>query len=372
VRRLSAIDIGVDSAGITAAFVNTRAVGYDATRAWRYFDEFAARLRSRPEVESVALATAAPFVRGFGAVITDLLPAGAKAAAPTQVATIRVLSQEYFSTLGIHVLRGRAFSEAELARPGRHGEQVIVLGAAAALRLFGSIDIVGRTVTTPRAPGERQQVIGIVEDVRLRDLIGEAAPVAYNVRALSANLSADTTPTDLTILVRTRNGDDIDEQIRAVAASLDSSLPVYTIESMDAAIGRVRFEWDLLARVLAGFSAVAILLSCLGVYGVVAFGVAARRHEFAIRIALGATAAHVRQLMVRQMLPLTAGGLMLGLAGGAGLAAVLHHRLIGVSAFNPAIWAAAVASLVTIVLLASFAPTRNASAANPAGTLRAE
>jgi ABC-type antimicrobial peptide transport system permease subunit len=129
-------------------------------------------------------------------------------------------------------------------------------------------------------------------------------------------------------------------------------------------------EWDVLAWLLTVFSIVACGLATLGVYGILAFAVASRQRELGIRMALGASTARIGSLIAGGVVPMLIGGLLLGSAGGAGLAQVLRSRLVGVEPFDPMLWALAAAGLILVTAAATFLPARMAIQVNVADTLR--
>jgi putative ABC transport system permease protein len=177
--------------------------------------------------------------------------------------------------------------------------------------------------------------------------------------------------TDATVVVRTNGSVRLAEQAHSIARTLNPSLPLSPVLSMADAVGRSRVEWDSLAGLLGILAIVAVVLACVGLYGVIAHGVAQRRREFGIRLALGATRAEVFQLVLRRTASMIGAGLVFGLAGGYAFAQVLSTRLVGVNPLDPVWWSLAVFSLVGIAVLASVKPARAATRVDVSETLRA-
>lgn len=140
---------------------------------------------------------------------------------------------------------------------------------------------------------------------------------------------------------------------------------------MEESLGLARGDWDSLARLLGILAALAAVLASVGLYGVVAHGVAERRHEFGIRAALGAARGDVWRLVLRQSARMIGAGLALGLIGAYAFAQVLSARLVGVSPLDPVLWSAAVGLLVLVAVLASLKPALAATRVNVSETLRA-
>jgi putative ABC transport system permease protein len=197
-------------------------------------------------------------------------------------------------------------------------------------------------------------------------LTDQRSPMIFQPAGLDGPLR-----TDATITFRTVAGIDAGAIAREIAASLDRSLPLGLVMTMEEAIDQGLAQWTLLARLLTALAVVAGLLSAIGLYAVVSFGVAARRREFGIRMALGAEPAVVRRLVLRSMASIAAVGLLVGLGGAIALARVLKSSLFGVPPFDPVAWTIAAAILVALAIAASIIPARRATRVNVVETLRA-
>ena len=160
------------------------------------------------------------------------------------------------------------------------------------------------------------------------------------------------------------------DEVGAIANALGTPPPL-DVRTLDEAVARARGEWDVLAALMVVLAAIASVVAAVGVYGVVGFSAAARRAEFGIRMALGASTMTVRGHIVRTAAQMTAAALLFGLAGGLALVQALRARLVGVSAGEPAVWAAAAVLLVVIVAIASIGPVRQSARTSLAETLRA-
>ncbi len=243
----------------------------------------------------------------------------------------------------------------------------MILNEWLARDLFGSIDdAVGRSVE-PRVLGTKGpcEVIGVVGNALYSALTDERAPMIFEPAGLDGPLR-----TDATITLRSAPGVDIGAAAREIAASLDRSLPLGPVMTMEEAIDRGLAQWNVLARLLTALAIVAGVLSAIGLYAVVSFGVAARRREFGIRMALGADPAVVRWLVLRGTAIITAVGLLVGLGGAVALARMLKSSLFGVPPFDPVAWTIAAAILVALAFAASIIPARRATRVDVVETLR--
>ncbi|MBI4893787.1 MAG: ABC transporter permease [Acidobacteria bacterium] len=331
-----------------------------------FFEKLEARLRAIPQVRSIAYADTLP----PGGVSRNvpyfiLVPEG-RPAAPRGTGGIvvwRSVSNGYFSALGIPILRGRAF-QPEDDRPEAMN---IVISQTLARRLFPGEDPVGRRV---RRVFDKDwfTVIGVSRDVRNSGLTAAGNPEFYVSRRTVTEGSFRTA----NFLIR---GDAppaaLSSWLRAEVASLEPTIPVVprTLEdSLGELAARPRFQAALLT--LFAFSGLA--LAAAGLFGLMSFLAAQRATEIGVRLALGATPAQVRQLLLRQALKWTIPGVAAGVAGSLLLGRALRSLLFQVSPADPAIFTAACCVLVAAALLAAYLPARRASAVDPAVTLRAE
>ena len=364
-RHLAAVPLGFDPRGLYIFMPQPAAVGYDDARSLAYLDEFQRRLRTIQGVQSVTAAKAAPFMSSSS---TRIKSADADPQArPLEPGTNYLFDTRYFSTLGIPLLSGRGFTDADIEAGRRDQSRVVVLSDGLARRLFGNANPVGREVQFPvlGQKDRRYQVIGVAGTARYRSLIADKLDMVYEPAP------PNSTRRDMVMTVRAASGVRVAEEARRIAAELNPSLPLTLVWSMDQTIGRSTREWDALARLLGILGGLAAVLACVGLYGVVAQGVAERRREFGIRAALGASRGDVWRLVVRQSLRIIGAGVAVGLIGAYAFAQTLSARLVGVSALDPALWAAAVALLVTVAIAASVKPAFAATRVNVNETLRA-
>jgi predicted permease len=284
-RHLMSVDLGFEPANVTV-FRAEVPPGASESAAYSYLSEFTRRLAGRPGVDQVAMSDGAPF---FGGGNTVMRVRRDPADAYLETRMHDVLSPEYFSVLGIRLVRGRALSADEILAD-RDATRAVILSESLARRLFGSVDVIGRAVQQPvyQQPPRTDVIVGVAADARRSSLIDEPPPTLYGAGPLFGYRNG------AAVIVRTGAGAPIEQQVRSVAAELGSAPPV-DIRTLDEAVTRARGEWDVLAWLMSALALVASALAAVGVYGVVAFTVASRRAEFAIRMALGASVAMVRR-----------------------------------------------------------------------------
>jgi putative ABC transport system permease protein len=365
-RHLSSVPLGFDATGLHVFLLQPSTVGYGQAESLAYVEEFQRRLRLVPGVQAVSAGRAAPFL-GSGHTRQIKSADADPQARPFDVNYNYVLDGSYFSTLRMPVSRGRAFTDGEL-QAGRRGEaRVVMLSEGIARRLFGTSNPIGRAViyTEPARKDQRFEVVGVVGTVRYRSLVRPAEDAVYEPAPPNAARR------DVNMIVRAGGGVRVAEAARQIATTLNPGLPLVLVRTMEESIGLARGDWDSLARLLGILAALAAVLAAVGLYGVVAHGVAERRREFGIRAALGASRGDVWRLVLRQAATIIGAGLALGLAGAYAFAQVLAARLVGVSPLDPALWSAAVGVLVLVAVLASLKPALAATKVDVSETLRA-
>ena len=323
-----------------------------------YLDRLLEQLQSLPGVLSVAAASTLP-LSGESDWGTFLVAGG-----PTtdwvnaSAADWRGVSVDYFRTLGIPLLLGRQFTQADAKN-----QNAVVINEAMARKFWPGRVPIGQKILYPDYPNPLE-VIGIVGDTRGSGLNAEAKPEMYTL--LRGFWYAF-------LVVRTnQEPSKVTSAIREQVAALDRAVPVYQIATIDQLLSRsvAPQRFDLLLLVV--FGALAVGLAAVGVYGVLAFSVSQRTHEIGIRLALGAHPRGVLRLVVQQGMKLVFAGIVLGMAGAIALTRLISSILYGVSPTDPAAFLAAAALLMTAAMMACYVPARRAMRVDPLVALRNE
>ncbi len=273
------------------------------------------------------------------------------------------VSTHYFHTMGIPLLRGRVFNDAD--RPG--AQPVAILNQAFAERLFGQQDPIGHFIGYKSAPGDHAfQIVGVVGDAHVDGLRLPAPPVAY----LSLEQGGDQAGTIEVSALGSPSS--IANDIRNSLRSVDPDLPIAEIVPLNLEFNDDLSTEKLLARLTATFAGLTLALAAIGFYGLLSFQVVRRTPEIGIRLALGATRGQVLGLFLRQTMVILIGGILPGIVLTILAGRSARTLLYGVRETDP--WALAVASCVLIAggVLATIIPARRASALDPIKTLRAE
>jgi len=283
-------------------------------------------------------------------------------------ATKVAVSPRYFETMGIRVLRGRDFTDADRAS----ALPVLVVSESVARRLWPGGDAIGKRMAlrdNPR-PGDWLTVIGVVQDVRQGGFTGEPTHAVYQPFMQVANRFF---VGYMTFMVRTPADPAVSAPLmRDALRRIDANEAPESLAALEAVVARTVAEPQFQARVLVMFSSVALLLAAVGIYGVMAASVLERRFEIGIRMALGADQSSLVRMVLRRTLLLTAAGLAIGVAGALALTRALETLLFNVTPTDAATFGGAVLILVAAAIAASLLPARRASSIDPLVALRAE
>jgi putative ABC transport system permease protein len=338
----------------------------------RFYRQTIDRLKALPGVESVGGINTLPLSGARGR-ISFTLEGRSSELGDTSLADGALATPGYFNALGIELRRGRLFDDHDDATT----PPVAVVSEAFVKRFFGGLDPIGKRI----APGGRVQtgggpaqaaapnwitIIGVVRDVRTSGIEFEPAATIYRPVWQASNLA-------LTLTVRA-GGDPaaLSELVRREVHAVDPNEPVFAVRTMDAVIASALAQRRFTMLLLGFFAVTALLLSAIGIYGVMAFVVTQRTHEFGIRMALGARRSEVVRLVLAQGVRLAAAGVVLGVAGAAVTARAIGALLYGVDARDPATFALLSAALTLAALAACYVPARRAVRVDPIRALRHE
>jgi putative ABC transport system permease protein len=364
-------DPGFDPHGVLTARLTLPAVRYEESqRVVETFDEVVSALASIPSVEMAGASSFAPLTPGGNG--NGLLPEGKRPDISNFVnSRLGIVTLDYFRTLRMPLVRGRQF----LPGDRRGGPRVAVVNEAAARALFPGEDPIGKRFSccdsTDGKPGWRT-IVGIVRNVRSRGPEQESRPEFFLPIAQAPDDAWTWIGRTMTLVARSRTGDAsaLTSAAREAVGRVDPVVPVYQVRSMEqrlhASVAQARFN-TLLMLLLGGSG---LLLSAIGVYGVIAYFVAERRQEIAIRMALGARGADVVRMVVRQGMQPVALGLALGVGIAYGASRVLASYVHGVTTSDPLTFASVVALLTVVALAATAIPARRAVRIEPLAALR--
>jgi macrolide transport system ATP-binding/permease protein len=347
------VDPGFEIKNVASAFLNLRAQAYDENRAAAFIRSLRERIAGLPGVTEVAQAECAPLTRDFSA---DYFTVPGRAdRVPVEYNHV---SPEYFSVVGIPILRGRGFTLGD--EPDTPG---IIVTESTARRLWPGEDALAKTLREDT--GREYSVIGVAKDAQVSHLGELDTTYLYFPSGPQDNLRTY-------VLVRSA-GDStaIAKGVRDAVHSLDADMPVDVTKLQDYL--KVWRTPCRLAAALSGMLGVlALLLSTIGVYGMVSYSVSRSVREIGIRMALGADGAEVMRVVIRQAMRPALIGALIGLGSCAAVSWVLSSMLFGLSAHDPVAFISVPIFLLVVALIASYVPARRAMRVEPVVALRYE
>jgi predicted permease len=372
------VDFGFRADDTVLAEVDSRLGGYSPSQRLDLFASIERRLATLPGVDSASVGALVPMgnvninesVRRAGINV----PAGSRPQTPEAGRAFNVpwnaVSGGYFATMGVPLLRGRTFTEAESYVAGTR--RVTVLDEALARRLWPDDEALGQFVefvddeqTEPPMPIE---VVGIVGSTH-RDLFEKDFPGAVYVP-----FAQDARSNAYFHVRPARAGTDLTDAVRSEIRSTAPNLPLFSARTFASHVGSAIEYWalQLTAVLFAAFGGLAMVVALVGIYGVLSYAVARRTREIGIRVAVGATAGGVRRMIVGEGLGLTLLGVSIGLLLGIGVGQVLASIFVDVEAFDTVVFTLVPVGFFLSALLASWLPARRATRINPVTALRTE
>jgi putative ABC transport system permease protein len=372
--KLLQVDPGFRPEHVVSFDVTTPSSKYPRDREIRRFaSDLREGLTSIPGTQSVAVAYGRPMQRA-GMLRTSFDVEG-RAPAPVgsrTLADVRAVSSTFFSTMGMHVVRGRAFTKAEedFGVP-----PVVVVTQSFVTKYFPTEDPIGKRIVvgiSHDTAGKNSevktqgQIVGVINDVHNESLDQDPYPAVY--------VGWGTLPfNDIAFLVRSSADlQAVSAAIRERVHAVDAEMPIYDLATMQDALSESVSQPRFYMMLLTAFATLALLLAALGIYGVISYTVSQRTRELGIRIALGATRERVVRLVLGQGLALTFGGVGVGLVGAYWLVHLLAALLYGVSATDATTFGAVAVVLLGVAALASYLPARRAAQVDPVIAMRAD
>ena len=363
-QRLQSVDTGFNSQNLMTMRVALPGRRYtqDPQRI-NFFTEAVAQMQRLPGVESAGVINFLPFA-GPGAG-TGFEIQGQPKPLPGQVPTtgVCVADQNFFQAMQISLKRGRMFTDQEV-KEMRH---VVVVNEALAKKYFPNQDPLGQRITIAmKNENVPTEIVGVVGDVKHAQFDKPADPMSYwPIAELPYN--------SMTFVLRTRGEpESVVAAARQVIQRLDPQQPVADIRTLASILGNSIARQRFNTLLLAVFAGVALLLSAIGIYGVLAYSVTQRTHEIGIRAALGASSAEILRLILRQGIRLVLPGIALGLIAALALTRLAKTLLFEIGATDPLTFGVVTLLLFGVALLACWIPARKAASVDPMVALRYE
>jgi putative ABC transport system permease protein len=365
--KLSASDIGFDTGGLMAMRMQLPVSKYataDARQA--FFDRLGPRVASIAGVESMALTTSVPPFNSREQMLEIEGRPPDPDARPDYVATISV-SPSFFDVLDLTLLRGRGLQETD----GTPGNETAIVNEQLVRQYFADQDPIGTRIrfrerNTP-APSAWRTIVGVSPSLRHGPMVEvEMDPAVYMPYRQSP-------PTAVSLLLRSQlPPGSVMDAVRREVTAIDADQPVFTLQTLEQMVSESRWPLRVFGTLFAVFAAIALVLSSVGLYAVMAYSVTQRTQEIGVRMAVGAGRLQVSWLILKRGLFQLAIGLTLGLAGALALSRVIRGMLVEISPSDPITFAAITTLLTVVSILACLLPAQRAMRVDPVEALRAD
>jgi predicted permease len=329
------------------------------------------RLSAIPGIRSAALSGLPPV--SFGNWVSDLkIPGYTPAPKEDTTSALNRVSGEYFETTGIAMVAGRPIRPSDTAA----SQQVVVINEEVAKHFFPKGDAIGRMLTVNLdSLGGARQIVGIARNTKFGDPHAEAQRMVYIPLAqiVDKNGAGNNDSFANYILLRTV-GDPAQaiSALRGAVAEVDPNLPLQNVRTISEHLDSFLSTDTLISRLTIVFALLALLLACIGLYGVLNYSVVRRSSEIGIRIALGASPGNVQWMVLRESLVLFAVGVALGLPAALALARLVRSQLFEVSPFDPMVFVSTVVGIGVVALFSAWLPARRAASVDPMTAVRCE
>jgi predicted permease len=362
---LSDVKPGFDPSNLVLFEMRPPISEYSGVKQIALFRQLTERLSAVPGVQSVTPTSVAPLSHNYET--DDFTPVGAPVDRSKESGVDNsTVGDAYFATFRIPIVVGRGFAPTDTETSPR----VAVVNQALVREYFPNENPIGKSFVTSGARNEKltYQIVGVCADTRYGSLREDPPPIFYlNYR------QAPEIDWGLSFAVRTRTARPaITPSLRKAVQSVDRNLPLVDIRTQQEQIDELLMTERIFANLTTGFGVLALVLACIGIYGLMAYSVARRTNEIGIRMALGARKEQVLRMVLGEAVWMTALGIAAGLAAALGLGRLIASQLYGLRSWDPLTLAATGGLLVLVTLGATWLPASRAAAVDPSQALRAE
>jgi putative ABC transport system permease protein len=365
--RLMSVDPGFKTDRILTMEMDLRTAQYDKHPAiLNFWEQLLARVRVLPGVEGAALGTHVPLTDSHGR--SDITIEGMPLPKPGSFPhpDEHAVSPGYLKTLGVPLLRGREFTDTDT----ENAPAVGMINAMIAKQFFPNQDALGKRFMFGRPSADRAPkwitIVGVTTDTKLYGLANPARLEVYLPFRQAVSGAMDL------VVKSAADPASLTSAIRGAVASIDKDQPIFAIATMQQLVKDSVSTRRVTLILLGIFSALALVLAAIGIYGVISYSVAQRTHEIGIRMALGADGGGVLRMIFAQGVKIAGAGVIIGLAASLGLTRLMAKLLFSVSAADPLTFAAVAIVLVAVAMLACYIPARRALRVDPIIALRYE
>lgn len=363
-RNLRNVNTGYERRHLLLLNVNPRTVGYDGPSYITFCNELLDRLRTLPGVTAATYSENGLYSGSESGYRIDM-PGFEQRASKDLVVNGDTVGPNYFTAVGIPLLAGRDIGPQDLGGQPK----VVVINQTMAKFYFGSENVIGRTVQlhSQEYANSPLQVVGVSADVRDHHIDKPSS------RRLYMPVGKPNLPAEVNFEIRTAaDPTSLEAQVRSAVAAANSQLVINRLDAEDVLVNDSVQQEAFVAQLSGFFAGLALLLACVGLYGITAYAVAGRTREIGVRIAIGADPRQVRWLVLRETLLLISAGLIIGVPGAIAASRLMRSMVFDVGTFDPVSLALSLGLIALVGLAAAYVPARRASAVDPMVALRYE
>ena len=360
-RNLQAVDVGFNRENLLLFRVDPRLSGYSGPQIASLYPRITEQIEAIPGVRSATISRH-PLLSGNRR--TSSISVQGSAQEPSDVVYVNLVGASFFETMEMPILAGRSLNP----RDDERAPKVAVINQTMARKYFGEDNPIGKRFGFGGDPAEagKIEVVGVVRDAKYTSLRGETPPTAYTPY-LQEN------PGQMNFEVRTA-GDAaaMISSIRDAVREVDSNLPLFDVKTQRKQAEESLAQERLFATLSGFFGVLALLLACVGLYGVMSYGVARRTNEIGIRMALGATTLRITRMVMRETMWVVVIGVVIGLSAAVASTRLIKSMLFGLAPTDPLTISVAALLLIAVAALAGYIPARRAARVDPMIALRYE
>jgi predicted permease len=359
-RNLQAVDVGFNRENLLLFRVDPRLSGYSGPQIANLYPRITEQIEAVPGVRSATMSRH-PLLSGNRR--TSSISVQGSAQESSDVVYVNLVGAGFFETMEMPIFAGRSL----YARDDEHAPKVAVINQTMARKYFGEDNPIGKRfgLGGPEEAG-KIEVVGIVRDAKYTSLRGDTPPTAYTPYLQE-------TPGQMNFEVRT-SGDAaaMISSIRDAVREVDSNLPLFDVKTQRKQAEESLAQERLFATLSGFFGVLALLLACVGLYGVMSYGIARRTNEIGIRMALGATTLGITRMVMRETMSVVVIGVVIGLGAAVASTRLIKSMLFGLAPTDPLTISVAAVLLIVVGALAGYIPARRAARVDPMIALRYE
>jgi predicted permease len=360
-RNLENVDLGFNRENVLLFKVDPTLNGYKGARLVNLYKQITERVEALPGVRSASLSSHA-LISNSASIMT--VEAEGHTEGEDLNAYAQAIGENFFDTMQIPLLLGRSFN----SHDDESAPKVAVINETMARTYFSGSNPVGKIFTVGRRNKEQIEVVGMVRDAKYSSMRRNTPPTFYTPYSQR--------PTDLGQMnfeVRTEaNPTEMVSAIRLLVQEVDKNLPLFDVKTQSEQVNATLAQERLFARLSSFFGLLALMLACVGLYGLMSYAVARRTHEIGIRMALGAKGGDVLWMVMREILMLVLIGIAIGLPSALAAMQLISSMLFGLTATDPVTICVATLFMIAVAAFAGYLPARRASRVDPMVALRYE